>query len=137
MAAPDPASDPRSTGEVLQSLSTSTQALVKKELELAKLEITAMLQARAVGVALIAVAGLLGLYVLGFAGVTGARALENVVSAWLAWLIVTLVYAAVAGILVAVAVGRFKQPPSSPERTKQAFDETKQWAQKRAEQVTR
>lgn len=137
MAASDPASDPRSTGEVLQSLSTSTQALVKKELELAKLEITAVLQARAVGVALLAVAGLLGLYVLGFAGVTGARALENVVSAWLAWLIVTLVYAAVAGILVAVAIGRFKQPPSAPERTKQAFDETKQWAQQRAEQVTR
>lgn len=137
MAAPDPASDPRSTGEVLQSLSTSTQALVKKELELAKLEITAMLQARAIGVALLAVAGLLGLYVLGFAGVTGARALENVVSAWLAWLIVTLVYATVAGILVAVAIGRFKQPPSSPERSKQAFEETRDWAQQRAGQVTR
>jgi len=136
VAAPEPASDPRSTGEVLQSLSTSTQALVKKEIELAKLEITAVIKARVVGVALLATAGLLGLYVLGFAGVTGARGLENVVSPWLAWLIVTLIYATVAGILIAVAIGRFKRPPSTPERSKQAFEETKQWAQQRAEQVT-
>lgn len=133
----DPRSDTRPTGEVLQSVSTGTQALIKKEIELAKLELTSMLTARAVGAALVAVAGLLGLYVLGFAGVTGAKALELVVSPWLAWLIVTGVYTLVAVVLVLVALGRFKRPPSSPERAKQAFEDTKQWAQGRVERVRR
>lgn len=132
---PDPRTDQRSTGEVLQSVASTSQALVRKEIELAKLEILAIVQARAIAVALLAAAGLLGLYVLGFLGVLGAKLLELVVASWLAWLIITLLYALIAGILVAVAMTKLKKPPSTPERTKQGFEETKQWAQARAEKV--
>ena len=131
----DPRTDPRSTGEVLQSVATTSQALVRKELELAKLEILAIVQARAIAAGLLAAAGVLGLYILGFVGVLGVKLLELVVSPWLAWLLIIVVYSRIAGILVLIAMRKLKQPPNTPERTKQSFEETKQWAQARADKV--
>lgn len=135
-AGTDARQDPRSTGEVVRSVTTGSQALLRKELELAKLEIAAIVKARAAGIALVSIAGVLGLYILGFAGVTVAVALSGVVAAWLAWLLVTLGYTLVAVVLVLVAIRKFKQPPGTPERTKQAYEETRDWAQKRAERIT-
>jgi hypothetical protein len=68
--------DARETPEVLRSLVDNTQLLVKKEIELAKLEIKEIVTARLLAVAFLAVAGVLGLYLLGFALVTVAKALE-------------------------------------------------------------
>jgi hypothetical protein len=127
--------DPRSTTEVLTSLVANVQALVKKEIELAKLEITDIVTARAIAVGMFLGAAVLGLFILGFVGVTGAKALALVLPEWAAWLIVTGIYTLVAGILAAIGARKLKTPPNKPERTIKNYEETVEWAKRRVEEV--
>lgn len=122
------AADPRSTGEVVRSLTENTQALLRKEIELAKLEITEAMVARGIAIGLAVAGAVLGLFILGFAGVTAATALALVVAPWLAWLIVTLVYTLVAVVLLLVAKRKATTPPTMPERTKADVEKTVEWA---------
>jgi hypothetical protein len=124
--------DARDTSEVVTSAVAHLQALVTKEIELAKLEAKQVVTDKAIAAGTMAGAALLGLFILGFVGVTGAKALELVVAPWLAWLIVTLVYTLVAGILVAVGIRKAKRPVM--DQTKAEVETTKAWAK---EQVNR
>jgi hypothetical protein len=124
--------DARGTSEVVTSVVAHLQALVSKEIELAKLEAKQVLTDKAIAAGTIAGAALLGLFILGFVGVTGAKALELVVAPWLAWLIVTLVYTLLAGVLVAVGIRKAKRPVM--DQTKAEAETTKAWAK---EQVNR
>lgn len=125
--------DPRSTAEVLRSLVANLQALVKKEIELAKLEITEIVTARLTAVGMFVGVGVLGLFILGFVGVTGAKALSLVLPEWAAWLIVTGIYALIAGVLAAIGVRKLKTPSNTPERTKANLEETVEWAKRRVQ----
>jgi hypothetical protein len=125
--------DPRSTTEVLTSLVANVQALVKKEIELAKLEITDIVTARLTAVGMFLGAAVLGLFILGFVGVTGAKALSLVLPEWAAWLIVTGVYTLIAAILAFVGVKKMQTPSNTPERTKQNYEETVEWAKRRVQ----
>jgi hypothetical protein len=125
--------DPRSTGEVLRSLVANTQALVKKEIELAKLELTEIITARAIAVGMFLGAAVLGLFILAFVGVTGAKALALVLPEWAAWLIVTGIYTLLAAILAFVGVRKMQSPPTTPERTKANYEETVEWAKRRVQ----
>jgi membrane protein implicated in regulation of membrane protease activity len=111
----------------------NVQALVKKEIELAKLEITEIVTARLIAVGMFVGAAILGLFILGFAGVTGAKALSLVLPEWAAWLIVTGIYTLVAVILGAIGARKLKDPPSTPERTKTNYEETVAWAKQRVQ----
>ncbi|MCC5949178.1 MAG: phage holin family protein [Nitriliruptoraceae bacterium] len=119
--------DDRATSEVIASLITNTQGLVRTEVELAKLEITQIVRTKLIAVALVVVAALLGLFLLAFIGVTAAHALMLVVEPWLAWLIVTGSYLLLAGILVAVAIPLLKRSVA-PEHTKAELQELKRFA---------
>jgi hypothetical protein len=121
-----PAADVRTTSEVVASAIAHVQAMVAKEIELAKLEVKEAATDKAIAAGTMIGAGVLGLFILAFVGVTGAKALELVLPAWLAWLIVTLVYTLVAGVLVAVGISRAKRPVM--EQTRAAFEESKEWA---------
>ena len=123
--------DGRDTSEVLRSAVANLQQLVKKELELAKLELQEIVTARLLAVALGVTAAVVALFVLAFAGVTGAKALEAVLVPWAAWLIVTGAYLLVTLLLLLVAYRKATRPPSSPERTKAAAEETISWARQR------
>jgi hypothetical protein len=125
--------DPRSTGEVLTSVVANVQALVKKEIELAKLEVTEIVTARLTAVGMFMGAAVLGLFILAFVGVTGAKALALVLPEWAAWLIVTGIYTLLAGILAFVGVRKLQSPPNVPERTKQNYEETVEWAKQRVQ----
>jgi hypothetical protein len=125
--------DPRSTGEVLTSVVANVQALVKKEIELAKLEVTEIVTARLTAVGMFVGAAVLGLFILAFVGVTGAKALALVLPEWAAWLIVTGIYTLLAGILAFVGVRKLQSPPNVPERTKQNYEETVEWAKQRVQ----
>lgn len=124
--------DPRDTSEVVTSALAHVQALASKQIELAKLEFQEFATDKAIAAGTIAAAAVLGLFILGFVGVTAAKALDLVLAEWLAWLIVTLVYTLIAGILVAVGVKKAKRPIM--ERTKADVETTKAWAK---EQVNR
>ena len=122
---PPKAEDHRPTSEVLTSLLANGQELAVKEFELAKHELSDVVRDKAIAVGLAVFAAILGLFILGFIGVTAAVALSLVLPAWAAWLIVTGLYLLVAVALVLVAVRLLKRPAFA--RTKASIDELKTW----------
>lgn len=119
--------DDRPTSEVVASLVTNLQGLVKTEVELAKLEVKDIVKDKAVGIGLAVAGALFGLYILAFIGVTGANAFMLIVSPWLAWLIITGIYTLIAVVLLLVAK-RLLSKPVVPQATKNEIDVTKDWA---------
>lgn len=120
--------DHRPTSEVLTSLLANGQALATKEFELAKHELSELVRDKAIAIGLVLFAAILGLFILGFIGVTAAVALSLVLPAWAAWLIVTGIYLLVAVVLVLVALRLLKRPAFA--RTKASIDELKSWAKR-------
>jgi uncharacterized membrane protein YedE/YeeE len=119
--------DERSTSEVVASLVTNLQGLVKTEVELAKLEVTGIVKDKAIGIGLALGGALFGVFILAFVGVTGANAFMLIVEPWLAWLIITGIYTLIAVILLLIAK-RLLSKPVVPETTKDEIDLTKDWA---------
>ncbi len=125
--------DDRPTGDVIASLLANVQALLRTQLELAKLELSQIAREKAVALVSLLLAGVLGLFILAFVGVTAAVALQLVLDAWLAWLLVTVLYTLLAAVGVFVGVRLLKRS-LLPERTKQELERTTNWAK---EQVQR
>lgn len=118
----------RSTAEVVKDVTVNVQTLIRKELELARIELQEGVRAQLMGAALFAVAGLLGLFVLGFAGVTVAVALQNVLQPWAAWLIVTAAFALIAVVAVLVGKRLASTASLSVDETKRSMEENIAWA---------
>jgi uncharacterized membrane protein YqjE len=118
----------RSTAEVVKDVTANAQTIIRKELELARIEMQEGVRAQLMGAALFALAGLLGLFVLGFAGVTVAVALQNVVERWAAWLIVTVAFALIAVVAVLVGKRVAANASFSPVETKRSMEENIAWA---------
>jgi hypothetical protein len=130
-----PGADPRDAPEVVRSLVDNTQLLVKKEIELAKLEIKEIVTARLMAVGFLVVAGILGLYLLAFVFVTIVKALELVVASWLAWLIVTAIVLVMVIVLLLLAKKKLASPPNSPDATKADVQETIELAKRAKDRV--
>ena len=106
----------RGTGP-LRSIATDISTLVTKQIELAKQELGEMVSTRAQAIGVFAAAAVLGLFVVGFLGLTGAEALDLVMPRWAAMLTVAGVFGILAAIAVLVARGRMRSAaakPSSP-----------------------
>jgi hypothetical protein len=125
--------DDRPTSEVVASLVTNLQGLVKTEVELAKLEVKDIVKDKAIGIGLAVAGALFGLYILAFIGVTGANAFMLIVSPWLAWLIITGIYTLIAVVLLLVAK-KLLSKPVVPQTTKNELDVTKDWAKDQVQQ---
>ena len=100
----------RPTGELLKELSDHTTMLVKQEIELAKAELGEKGKKAGLGAGMFGGAGLFGVFA--FAALTTCiiAALEQVMDLWLAALIVTVVYAAIAGVLALQGRTRCRRP---------------------------
>ena len=122
------ASSERSTVEILISIAEDTKHLLTKEVELAKQEIVQTLIAKATAVAALAAAGVIGLLVLVFAGLTAAAALDNVLPPWGSRLVVTGVFALLAIVAVLFGLARLRKPGLVPEQTKRTLKEGEEWA---------
>jgi uncharacterized membrane protein YqjE len=123
----------RPTGELLKRLSDETTTLVKQEVELAKAELQQKGKQAGIGAGMFGGAGLFG--VGAFAALTACiiAALESAMALWLAALIVTVVYAAVAGVLAMRGKQKVKEAaPPVPEQTKESVKEDVEWAKTRA-----
>ncbi len=81
----------RSMRELIDKLSADARGLVRAEVSLARAELEEKARRLAAGGALVAAAAVLGLVALGALTATAIIALSNVVSTWLAALIVTVV----------------------------------------------
>jgi hypothetical protein len=131
----DPRGDARDrpTAELMRELADQTTSLVRKEIELAKLEFAEKGKKAGMGAGMFGAAGLLG--VGAFATLTTCLilALNTVVSGWLAALIVTVVYAAIAGVLALRGKKQVKQAgPPVPERAVESTKEDLEWVKTRA-----
>jgi uncharacterized membrane protein YqjE len=105
-----------STAELLTRLSAQSTELVRKEIELAKVELTEKAKHLGVGAGLFSTAGLLALYGLAAAIATAMIALAIVLPWWLSALIVTVLLFAAAGVAALVGKKQVQQgTPPTPE----------------------
>jgi hypothetical protein len=118
----------RSTVEIIMAIADDTKHLLTKEVELARQEIVEALFAKAKAAAALAVAGVIGLFVLVFGGLTAVAALDNVLPAWGSRLVVTGAFALLAIVAVLFGIARLRKPGLVPEETKRTLKEEKEWA---------
>ncbi len=125
--------DDRPLSELVKELSEQTSALVRKELELARAEMTQKGRAAGLGAGMFGAAALLGVLALGALTACLILALAQAMDAWLAALIVTAAYGAVAGILALLGKRKVGEAtPPLPEQTKESVREDVERTKERA-----
>jgi uncharacterized membrane protein YqjE len=127
--------DPRQqpVGELLKQLSQETSTLVRQELELAKAEMTEKGKRAGVGAGMLGGAGVSALLMLGALTATVIGLLDRAMVFWLAALIVTLIWAAIAGVLALRGRDQIQEAtPPMPEQTQETVKEDVAWAKTRA-----
>lgn len=128
----------RSAADLLKQLSEQTATLVRQELELAKVELTAKGKQAGIGAGMFGAAGMLGLYALGALTAAVILALSLAMSGWLAALIVAVAYGAVAGTLALSGKGRVQRGvPPTPQQTVQTVKEDVQYTRERVREGRR
>jgi hypothetical protein len=119
----------QSIGDLFKQLSEQTSALVHHELDLAKAEMRQKGKRAGAGAGLIGAGGVLGLGAFGALTATLILVLATWMDAWLASLIVTVVYGAGAAALALTGKERVKEAaPPVPEKTVETLKEDVQWA---------
>src|SRR5918996_722216 len=115
------------TGQLVGRMAGDVGLLIRKEVELARQEVTEGISAKLQGAAAFGAAAALGLFVLGFLLAAGAAALDLVMPLWAALLIMAgvVLVAAVAAAMFGRA--RLRQPVS-PKQAKRTMKEDVEWA---------
>lgn len=109
------------------------ERLARSEVELAKQEVTEKVVGLAVGGALIAVAAVLGLVVLGCVAAAAILGLSETMSAWLAAVIVAVVTLLIAIVLALIGKRSIaKAGPPVPDKTLNAAKEDLEWLKQQA-----
>jgi hypothetical protein len=120
-------------GDLVKELSEQTSTLVRKEVELAKAELAIKGKKAGAGAGMFGGAGLFGFFAFAALTATFILALTEAVAPWLAALIVTAVYGAIAGVLA--LQGKNKVQEATPPLPEAAVDSTKEdveWIKTRA-----
>ena len=120
---PDVGTDP-TLGALVHDMTQQVSTLVRDELRLAQAEMTQKGKKAGVGIGLFSGAGLLAFFGLATLITTAILALDLVLAAWLAALIVAAVLFAVAGVLA--LQGRNNVSKAAPVKPEQALDGLKQ-----------
>jgi MFS family permease len=133
-------SDPReqSIGELVKDLASETSTLVRQEIDLAKAEMTERGKRAGKGAGMLAAAAVVGLLAAGALTAFLIAVLDLAMATWLAALIVTVVFAAIAGVLA--MTGRKQVREAAPPIPEQAIDSVKedvQWAKTRTRSATK
>ena len=114
----------RPVAELLKQLSQETTTLVRQELELAKAEMAQKGKRAGVGAGMLGGAGVAALLALGALTACLILLLDRVMPAWLAALLVALLWAAVAGVLAFLGRERMREAgPPKPEQTVESLSE--------------
>jgi hypothetical protein len=128
----------RSIGELFSKLSNETSTLIRQEMELARAELTEKGKEAGKGAGLFGGAGAVGL--LGAGALTAGiiLLLDLAIAAWLAAIIVGLVYVGIAALLGLQGRDRIKRAtPPLPEQTVDTVKEDVEWAKTRAQSAQR
>ena len=124
----------RPASELLKQLSDQTTTLVRQEIELAKLELQEKGKKAGIGAGMFGAAGVLGLYAVGALTATIILGLATFLPGWVAALIVTVIYAAIAGVLALRGKAQVKEAtPPVPEQAVETTKEDVRWVKTRAQ----
>src|SRR3954453_4197328 len=116
-------------GELLRRLSDEATTLVRKEIELAKAELTEKGRKAGAGAGMFGAAAVIGLGAFGALTACLILALDGAMPAWLAALIVAVVYAGIAGVLALRGKRQTEQAvPPTPEQAIESTKEDVEWA---------
>jgi hypothetical protein len=127
-----------SVPELMRQLSDQTATLVRQELELAKAELTVKGKRVGIGAGMFGAAGVFGLYALGAFTAAVILALSLAMTGWLAALIVTAIYGAVAGALALSGKSNVQRGvPPVPEQTVETVREDVEMAKQRVQEGRR
>ena len=131
MAAPR---EERSLGELFSELSQQTSTLVKKEVELARHEITRSLTELGRNAAIIVVGGIVAYagFIVLLLGIAWALA-EAGLSLWLGLLLVGLIVVVVGAVLAFYAMQQMRQAKVVPEKTVKTVQDNVRWAKEQTE----
>lgn len=106
-----------STGELIARLSEQTSTLIKDEMRLAQAEFSQKAKHAGTGLGMFGASGVLALMGLGALVATSIITLALILPTWLAALIVTVVFLALAGIVALLGKKQVEQAKPTPERT--------------------
>jgi uncharacterized membrane protein YqjE len=119
----------RPVGELLRDLSQEATTLVRKEIELAKAELSEKGRKAGAGAGMFGGAAALALAALGALTACFIAALDSAMPLWLAALIVALAYAGVAGVLALRGKRQTEEAlPAAPEQTIETVKEDIEWS---------
>jgi hypothetical protein len=122
-----------SVAELVKQLSEQSSALARKEVELAKLEVTEKAKRTGIGAGMFGGAGLLGVAALGALTACFILALNLVVAGWAAALIVAGIYALIAsGLAITGKSNLQKGTPPAPQQAVESTKEDVAWVKERA-----
>jgi MFS family permease len=123
---------------LLRDLSEQTSTLVRKELELARLEMTEKGKRAGIGVGMFGGAGVVGLYALGALIAAAILALATAITPWLAALVIAALCGVVAGGLALMGKTKVSQAtPPVPEQATESVKEDVKWTKAKAEEARR
>jgi len=113
-----------STGELVQRLSTQLSELIRRELELARAELSAKGKRAGAGAGLAGAGGVVALFGVGALIAAAIAGLATVVPVWLSALIIGVVLLLVAGVLALAGRSQLKQAtPPMPEQAVQGVQD--------------
>lgn len=124
----------RPLGELFSELATETGTLVRKEVELAKVEMTDKARVAGRDAAIVAAGG--SIAVLGVMALMAALilAIGTLIPLWASALIVGAMVSITGGVLVVMGIRAFKGLDPAPRQTIETLEEDKRWLR---EQVSR
>jgi uncharacterized membrane protein YqjE len=120
-----------SIGELLKELSQETSTLVKQELALARAELSEQGKRAGTGAGMLGGAGVAGLLTLGALTATLIALLDTAMKTWLAALIVTVVWGAIAAVLALQGRNKIKEATPPAPQTVETVKEDVRWAKTR------
>lgn len=124
-----PVAGQRPLGTVVASAVNGVGTLLRKHVELARIEATEAVTSRAAGAGLMAGAGAIVLFSVVFLAAAAAAALALVLPAWAADLVVAGALILAAGILVLVGRAIMRRAPKA-ESTRATVKESGRWAKR-------
>lgn len=120
-----------SPGQLASEVAKDMSTLVRQEIALAKAELQQEAKTAGMAAGAFGGAGFAGYFVLFFLSLAGVYALDSVMPAGWAALIVAGVWAVIAGVLALVGKKKISQFNPKPERTIETVKEDVQWAKTR------
>jgi uncharacterized membrane protein YqjE len=117
----------KTAGQLVKEVTEDLSTLVRKEIDLAKAELGKSVAAKAKGAAIIAIAGVLGLFALIFLLLAIRDGFDAFLWTWLSDLITAAILLLIAGIAALVARKRLTTP-INPELTKKTIKDDVEWA---------